>query len=129
MPRAFACLIIFTGITGGAFSQSTNTPIAFEAADVHVSAKAPNAYMTTFFRAGRYEARKATMLDLIRLAYGVDSYKISGGPGSKSTGSTSSREPPSTPHPKRDARCSRPSWRTVSSWWFTTIQGPFQLSF
>jgi uncharacterized protein (TIGR03435 family) len=81
MPRAFACVIIIAGLTGGAFSQSTNNPTAFEAADVHTSARAPNAYMTTLFRGGRYEARKATMLDLIAAAYGVDSYKIFGGPG------------------------------------------------
>jgi uncharacterized protein (TIGR03435 family) len=37
--------------------------------------------MTSFFRGGRYEVRKGTMLDLIRVAYGVDSYKVLGGPG------------------------------------------------
>ena len=80
MTRTFVCFTLAVALAGDAFPQSTPTP-AFDAADVHVSAKAPNAYMTTGFRGGRYEVRKATMLDLIRAAYGVDSYKIAGGPG------------------------------------------------
>ncbi len=76
MPRAFACITLCALLTAGAAF-----PAAFEAADVHVSAKSQNAYMTTLFRGGRYELRKATMLDLIRIAYGVDPYKIIGGPG------------------------------------------------
>jgi len=53
----------------------------FEIADVHVSARVSNRY----FRAGpvlggRYELKSATMVDLIRTAYGVGRDKILGGP-------------------------------------------------
>jgi uncharacterized protein (TIGR03435 family) len=81
MLRGFACIILAAALTSGAFGQPTDKPAAFEAADVRVSAKAPNAYMTNVFRGGRYQVRKATMLDLIRVAYGIDSDKIFGGPG------------------------------------------------
>jgi uncharacterized protein (TIGR03435 family) len=80
MTRTPVCIILAVVLSTVAFAQS-NPPLAFEAADVHVSVKAPNAYMTTVFRGGRYEVRKASMLDLIRVAYGVDSYRIAGGPG------------------------------------------------
>jgi uncharacterized protein (TIGR03435 family) len=70
-----------------AFGQSTDTaPKAdiqpkFDVADVHVSAKSPNANQSGgFLRGGRYEIRKGTMVDLVRLAYGVDGDKVLGGP-------------------------------------------------
>ncbi len=55
----------------------------FEAADVHRSDRAMNPY--TFVSGGvlrgeRYDLRKATMLDLIRIAYNVDSEMVVGGP-------------------------------------------------
>jgi uncharacterized protein (TIGR03435 family) len=55
----------------------------FEAADVHVSPLARNPY--TFasggvLRGGRYDLRKATLLDLIRTAWSVDPDTIVGGP-------------------------------------------------
>ncbi|HWE53563.1 MAG TPA: TIGR03435 family protein [Bryobacteraceae bacterium] len=81
MKRPFACTLLTAVFAAGAIGQSTSATPSFDAADVHVSAKSPNAYMTTAFRSGRYELRKATMLDLIRVAYGVDTYKIAGGPG------------------------------------------------
>jgi hypothetical protein len=69
------------GFVTAALAQSLGSLPAFEAADVHVSAKAPNAYMTNSFRGGRYDLRRATMLDLIGIAYGLDAYRILGGPG------------------------------------------------
>ena len=65
------------------FGQTGVTIPRFEIADVHVSPSATNPY--TFFSGGvlrgeRYDLRKATMLDLIRLAYTVDADKIVGGP-------------------------------------------------
>ncbi len=81
MTRTIISLVLLAGFTDGACGQSSDTPAAFEAPDIHVSAKAPNTYMTTLFRGGRYRVRKATMLDLIRVAYGVDSDRIFGGPG------------------------------------------------
>jgi hypothetical protein len=56
----------------------------FAAADVHVSAKTTgpmNEYVRTGpVRAGRFEIRKGTMVDLIHIAYEYDSDKILGGP-------------------------------------------------
>ena len=55
---------------------------AFEVADVHVSptSTAPNK-RGGFMRGERYEVRNATMIDLIRSAWGVDADKVVGGPG------------------------------------------------
>ncbi len=52
----------------------------FEAVDAHVSAKTPNAFVRTTSRGGRYQVKTATMVDLIRIAYGYDTDKILGGP-------------------------------------------------
>jgi uncharacterized protein (TIGR03435 family) len=61
--------------------QSTAVLPAFDIADVHVSA--PTGYQALqgpVFHEGRYELRKATMLDLIKIAYGVDADTVFGGP-------------------------------------------------
>jgi len=53
----------------------------FEAADVHVSAKSTSLDPRTVpAHGGRYEFKNATMLDLIRTAYGVTADKVYGGP-------------------------------------------------
>ena len=65
------------------FAQSPAPAPAFEAADVHVHAKISNAVpnMTGgVVRAGRYDLRAATMVDLIRVAYGVEPDFVVGGP-------------------------------------------------
>jgi uncharacterized protein (TIGR03435 family) len=79
--------IIGAILTACAFGQSTETLPKFDAADVHVSPKAPaaNGPMGQFVRTspvrnGRYEIKTATMLDLIRIAYGFQPDKILGGP-------------------------------------------------
>jgi uncharacterized protein (TIGR03435 family) len=55
--------------------------VAFQIADVHVSPYARNPIMQGgVLRAGRYELRQATMLDLIKTAYGVDPETVVGGP-------------------------------------------------
>jgi uncharacterized protein (TIGR03435 family) len=52
-----------------------------EIADVRVSPKAPNQFMRTIGpRAGRYDVKNGSMVDLIRIAYGFDPDKILGGP-------------------------------------------------
>jgi uncharacterized protein (TIGR03435 family) len=64
-------------LPGAAFAQS------FEAADVHPSASATNPYTYmsgAVLRGERYDLRKATMLDLIRIAWEVDPDAIVGGP-------------------------------------------------
>src|SRR6516165_10683308 len=56
----------------------------FEAADVHASPHSDNNFNLFMrgpqTRAGRYEIRTATMVDLIGAAYGVDADKVYGGP-------------------------------------------------
>jgi uncharacterized protein (TIGR03435 family) len=72
-------LAIFLSVT--AFAQPTQTPPQFDIADVHLSAHSTNPFMTGGVpRAGRYELRKATMVDLIRTAYSVDADSVIGGP-------------------------------------------------
>lgn len=75
--RAAAMLLI---AAGSVFAQSGPH---FEAADVHRSDQAMNPY--TFISGGvlrgaRYDLRKATMLDLIRIAYNVNPEMVVGGP-------------------------------------------------
>ena len=67
-------------LSGAAFSQS-ETPVNFEIVDVHVSARVLNPNLRGgVLRAGRYELRSATMVDLIRTAYNVEAEKVLGGP-------------------------------------------------
>src|SRR5438094_651160 len=52
----------------------------FEIADVHVSAPTRFPSGRALLRGGRFEMRTATMVDLIRTAYGVDADRVLGGP-------------------------------------------------
>jgi uncharacterized protein (TIGR03435 family) len=53
----------------------------FEAADIHPGSKTANVFMRTSpVRNGRYEIKDATIVDLVRLAYGFDADKVVGGP-------------------------------------------------
>ena len=64
-----------------AFGQSPQTKPAFEMADIHVSPPARNQFLRRpVIRRGRYEIRFATMVDLIRTAYGVEAERVLGGP-------------------------------------------------
>src|SRR6476646_432917 len=68
-------------LAGGAFSQTADNSSVFDSADVHVSPPAKNPTMHGgALRGGRYEVRTATMVDLISMAYGMESDKILGGP-------------------------------------------------
>ena len=65
---------------GAGFGQ---TAARFEAADVHASGPAMNTYTLLsggMMRGTRYELDKATMLDLIRVAYRVEPDTVIGGP-------------------------------------------------
>jgi uncharacterized protein (TIGR03435 family) len=83
--RAFALLVLIGLLLSTAFGQlalTVSTP-AFETADVHTSGHTtnPNPFMTGgVLRGGRYDLRRATMVDLIRIAYGVDPDSVLGGP-------------------------------------------------
>lgn len=80
MIRIILGIISLAILPGAALAQ--NAP-RFEIADVHVSPPAANPY--TFVSGGelrgeRYDLRKATMLDLIRIAYGVEAERVMSGP-------------------------------------------------
>jgi len=78
MMRVFLCAALLTFV---AFGQPAER---FEAADVHVSPHSDNNFNLFMrgpqTRAGRYEIKTATMVDLIGAAYGVDGDKVFGGP-------------------------------------------------
>ena len=84
MIRIIACIGSLALLSSAGFGQSitAGAPPTFDIADVHVSAKTTNPYMSGgVLRGGRYEIRRATMVDLIRTAYGIDdSSKVQGGP-------------------------------------------------
>jgi uncharacterized protein (TIGR03435 family) len=78
--RLLGFAAILSGAVSGLLAQ---TRPAFDAADIHRSAPAMNPY--TFISGGvlrgaRYDLRKATMLDLIRVAYKVEPELVLGGP-------------------------------------------------
>jgi uncharacterized protein (TIGR03435 family) len=78
--RSFVCAGTLAVLAGTAFAQSGSTP-KFDAADVHVSPKTPlQVPRTNPPRNGRYEIKNATMLDLVRIAYGVNPQVVLGGP-------------------------------------------------
>src|SRR5579883_2459134 len=63
------------------FGQSTDAMPKFEIADVRIAPPSANQGMRNLgTHGGRYEIRNATMLDLVRIAYGYDSDKVLGGP-------------------------------------------------
>src|SRR5215470_1560909 len=76
--RFFVSAGILTLLVAGVFAQSTPK---FDIADVHVSPKAVQQFMRVNPpRDGRYEIKNATMLDLVRTAYGFNPDTIVGGP-------------------------------------------------
>jgi uncharacterized protein (TIGR03435 family) len=78
--RSFFCASTLTLLATGIFAQSRSAP-RFEVADVHASPKVANAFMRLSpARNGRYEIKNATMLDLVRTAYGFNPDTIVGGP-------------------------------------------------
>jgi uncharacterized protein (TIGR03435 family) len=86
MVRIFAYIGSVALLSGTAFGQNTATqtaqaPPAFDIADVHVSPHTLTPNMRGgILRAGRYEIRTATMVDLIRTAYNMDADKVLSGP-------------------------------------------------
>src|SRR5262245_52874861 len=81
MVRIRGCIGIVILLSCMAFGQSTEKPPAFEMADVHTAATTLQPQMSGGTpRGGRFEIRTATMVDLIKTAYGVTDEKVSGGP-------------------------------------------------
>src|SRR5579862_6253759 len=83
MMRALAGISFAALLSGAAFGQNAEPTPTFDSADVHASAHTtnPNPFMTGgVLRGGRYDLRRATMLDLVSTAYGVDPDTVLGGP-------------------------------------------------
>jgi len=81
MNRVPTLVILMSVAFLSAFSLTPEAPPKFEIAEVHVSAKVPNPYFRTVpVHDRRYELKNATMVDLIRTAWDVDSDKVVGGP-------------------------------------------------
>ena len=79
--RVCACLSLAALLAGAVLGQSSDPAPRFEVADVHTSPHDPLPVVRgPFFGNDRYEIRLASMLDLIRIAYGLDPEKILGGP-------------------------------------------------
>ena len=82
MARLIAVLSLAALLSPSLVGQSP-APSAFELADVRPSPPPtfPNQFLRGgALRAGNYELYYATMVDLIRLAYGVNADKVTGGP-------------------------------------------------
>ena len=75
---ASVCLTIL--LSGVVLGQPAATPPAFEVADVHVTPAGGPSRGSGFLPGGRFEARGATMLHLISVAYDVADDKVQGGP-------------------------------------------------
>ena len=79
--QSVAGISFVTLLSGTVYGQAPDAPPTFEIADVHVS---PHTLIPNMrggvLRAGRYEVLTATMVDLIRTAYGVDADKVLSGP-------------------------------------------------
>lgn len=80
MMRALAFVGAAVLFSEGVFSQASEVAPKFETADIHVSAQSTVLAMRSGFSRGRYEVRIATMVDLIRTAWGVDAENVVGGP-------------------------------------------------
>ena len=79
--RLFSYFTLAVLSCGVASSQPGTHPPTFEIADVHVSPRSTNPIMRGgLVSGGRYELRTATMVDLIRVAWGVDANFVVGGP-------------------------------------------------
>ena len=82
MIRTIGCLSVVALLSATVFGQGTGAQPAFESADVHtIPANGFGVSMAGgVLREGRYEIRGATMVDLVKTAYGVDDDKVVGGP-------------------------------------------------
>jgi len=80
--RALCVLVCMLLLTRVASAQPANAASAFDAADVHVSARVRNpAVRGGYYAGGRYELHNATMVDLIRYAWSLnDNGRVIGGP-------------------------------------------------
>jgi uncharacterized protein (TIGR03435 family) len=81
MTRIFVWSAIVLLLTVPARTQPVETRPQFEVADVHVSPRGAFPQLSGgMMGGGRYELRGATMVDLIRIAWGVAADRVFGGP-------------------------------------------------
>jgi uncharacterized protein (TIGR03435 family) len=80
MKRLLIGLGIAALLSGSALGQSPATRPAFDIAGIQASTRPNPGMRGGVLRGNRYELRNATMVDLIRTAYGVVPDKITGGP-------------------------------------------------
>jgi len=81
ITRSLVVLCMLVLVSVPTFGQSTPANPTFDIADVRVSDRQINVGVTgNTIRDGRYELHNATMVDLIRTAYGVEAEKVVGGP-------------------------------------------------
>lgn len=81
MTRTLATLGPAVLLSSLVIGQTAETKPSFELADVHVSPHSRNPYMRPpAVRNGLYQIRFATMVDLIRTAWGIDAERVLGGP-------------------------------------------------
>lgn len=87
MDRALSLFAFASLLPSAAMCQSAPAEKPrFDIADVHVSPRSEwvksqlNQMEGAYLAGDRYEVRRATMLDLIRIAYNVDAEKVYGGP-------------------------------------------------
>src|SRR5438034_28994 len=89
MTRVFARITLAALLSSAALGQSTEPRPTFKVADVHMSPRITNNLLDrlgpkldfrTSLRGERYQVRNASMVDLIRTAYGVEADKVVGGP-------------------------------------------------
>ena len=81
--RASGVLAVLLFCCNSLSGQAPTTSAIFDAADIYVrphSTSAIPAMTAPMLRSGRYDFRSATLLDLIRTAYGTSKDKILGGP-------------------------------------------------
>ena len=104
MMRTLAGISYVVLLSGAAFGQSPDAkPMpAFDAADIHPSAHTtnPDQFMSGgVLRGGRYDLRRASMVDLIRTAWNVDGDTVLGGPNWLETDrfDVTAKAPPNTP--------------------------------
>jgi uncharacterized protein (TIGR03435 family) len=98
--RALVAISFTALLSGSVFGQSATPPPAFDLAEIRVLTGSARPYMSGgVLRDGRYDVRNATMVDLIGLAYGVETDKVLGGPNwlAADRFDVLAKAPPSTP--------------------------------
>src|SRR5262245_6948243 len=79
--KTLSLVLVLLVLSSMVYGQSPEKSPQFEIADVHTSIPGLFPEMAGgTLRDGRYEIRNATMVDLIKTAYGVTDDKVSGGP-------------------------------------------------